>query len=231
MISSIEQLAAMIDVSAVRADSDWDDVRLAALFARQRGCVAVFSLPGFTKELAKLLDGATKTVVGGVIGFPSGGETTTAKVFLAQELIGLGCSEIDMVMNIGQLRSGWLEQVENDIRSVKQSIGSVPLKVILECNKISEDQIRIASELAVRAEADWVKTGTGWTAGGTTVQQIQIIKQTIGNKARIKAAGGIGDLKTLLELHQAGAERFGIGYKKAQDIFDELVTSSQMSEL
>ncbi|MDR3232185.1 MAG: deoxyribose-phosphate aldolase [Planctomycetaceae bacterium] len=213
------QLAAMIDVSAVRADSDWNDVQNTAQLARQYRCVAAFSLPGFTRELVELLNGATETIIGGVTGFPDGGTTTSAKVFQARELIELGCSEIDMVMNIGKFLSGRFEQVENDIRSVKQAIGSVPLKVILECHYLTDDQIQTASELAVRAEADWIKTGTGWTSGGTTVKQVQLMKQTVGNAARVKAAGGIGSLKILLELYQAGAERFGIGYKKAQEIF------------
>jgi deoxyribose-phosphate aldolase len=215
---SPQQLAAMIDVSAVRADSNWNDVKNTAALARQWHCVAAFSLPAFTAELIELLNDVADTVTGGVVGFPSGAELTETKVFQAQQLIRLGCAEIDMVMNIGQFLSAQLTKVEADICAVKQTIGSTPLKVIIECNYLSADQIKTASELAVRAGTDWVKTGTGWVPGGTTVEQVQLIKQTIGNAARVKAAGGVNNLNILLELHNVGAERFGIGYKKALEI-------------
>jgi deoxyribose-phosphate aldolase len=218
---SPRQLAAMIDVSAVRADSNWNDVQNTATLARQWHCVAVFSLPAFTAELIELLNGVTDTIVGGVVGFPSGAETTATNIVQAKDLTQLGCAEIDMVMNIGQFLSEQYSKVETDIHSVKQTIGSTPLKVILECNYLSPDQIKIASEMAVRAGADWVKTGTGWVQGGTTVEQIQWIKQTVGNAARVKAAGGVSSLDILLKLHNAGAERFGIGYKKAAEILTE----------
>jgi deoxyribose-phosphate aldolase len=218
---SPQQLAAMIDVSAVRADSNRNDVQNTATLARQWHCAAVFALPVFTAELIELLNGVTDTAVGGVVGFPSGAETTATKMFQAKELTQLGCAEIDMVMNIGQFLSEQFTKVETDICSVKQTIGSVPLKVILECNYLLPDQIKTASEIAVRAGADWVKTGTGWVAGGTTVEQVQLMKQTIGNAARVKAAGGVSSLDVLLKLHNAGAERFGIGYKKASEILND----------
>jgi deoxyribose-phosphate aldolase len=223
MISQ-QQLAAMMDVSAVRADSDWTDVLNTATLAKQHHCAAAFSLPGFTHGLVELLADATETAVGGVVGFPAGGNTTASKMFQAKELLQLGCTEIDMVMNIGQFLSGQLEQVEADIRSVKQTVGSVLLKVILECHYLSADQIKTASELAVRAEADWVKTGTGWVQGSTTIEQVRLMKQTVGNAVRVKAAGGIRNLNVLLQLHQAGAERFGIGHQTAQNIFAEILT-------
>jgi len=210
----------MIDLSAVRADSGWDDVQSVAAVARDYSCVAAFALPSFTRELAELLRG-TPVIVGGTVGFPSGGETTAMKVAQAQELLGLGCGEIDMVQNIGKLLSGRFEQVEADIAAVKQAIGAVPLKVILECAYLSPDQIVRASEAAVRAGASWVKTGTGWASPGTTAEQVRLIKQTVGNAARVKAAGGVRDLDTLLEMHRLGAERFGIGYKTAKAIFSE----------
>ena len=218
---TLHQLASMIDLSAVRADSDWNDVRSVAELAAQCSCVAVFALPAFTGELLELLHG-TPVIVGGAVGFPSGGETTTIKVAQAGELIDLGCGEIDMVQNIGKLLSGKFAEVESDIAAVKQAIGSVPLKVILECSYLSPEQIVTASEIAVRAGASWIKTGTGWASSGTTVEQVRLIKQTVGNTAKIKAAGGVRDLDTLLEMHRLGVERFGIGYKTAQEIFNEL---------
>jgi deoxyribose-phosphate aldolase len=217
---TLQELASMMDISAVRANSDWNDVRSVAELAREYSRVAVFALPAFTRELSGLLRG-TPIIIGGTVGFPGGGETTTMKVAQAKELIDLGCGEIDMVQNIGKLLSDQFEQVETDIAAVKQAIGTVPLKVILECAYLSTDQIVTASKIAVRAGASWVKTGTGWASPGTTTEQIRLIKQTVGDKARVKAAGGVRDLDTLLEMHRLGAERFGIGYKTAKEIFND----------
>ncbi|MCL2103480.1 MAG: deoxyribose-phosphate aldolase [Kiritimatiellaeota bacterium] len=216
----LHQLVAMIDLSAVRADSGWDDVQSVAALAREYSCAAAFALPAFTRELVGLLHG-TSVVAGGTVGFPSGGETTAMKVAQAKELLALGCGEIDMVQNIGALLSGRLGQVEADIAAVKQAVAPVPLKVILECAYLPPDLIAAASEIAVRAGASWVKTGTGWASLGTTVEHVRLIKQTVGNAARVKAAGGVRDLDTLLEMNRLGAERFGIGHKTARAIFSE----------
>ncbi|MCL1919898.1 MAG: deoxyribose-phosphate aldolase [Kiritimatiellaeota bacterium] len=216
-----QQLASMIDVSAVRADSAERDVRAAAECAMAHSCAAAFALPAFTPELIEMLRG-TSVVAGGVVGFPGGGETTAMKVAQAKELAALGCGEIDMVQNIGKLLSARFGEVEADIAAVKQAIGDVPLKVILECAYLSPGLIAAASGIAVRAGASWVKTGTGWASPGTTAEQIRLIKQTVGDTAKIKAAGGVRDLDTLLEMHRLGAERFGIGYKTATEIFTAL---------
>lgn len=216
-----ERLAQMIDVSAVRADSDLRDVRNVAKLATERCCIAAFSLPSFCETLVELLSHFPDVRVGGVVGFPGGGETTAMKSAQARELIALGCSEIDMVINIGKMLSGDLRYVENDVASVKQTVGDIPLKVILECHYFDMDQIREAAECCVRAGADWVKTGTGWAATPTTLEQVRLLKQTVGDDARVKAAGGVRNLDTLLAMHQLGAERFGIGYKTASAIFEE----------
>lgn len=210
-------LASMIDVSAVRGESALADVQKTAAVARQYHCAAAFALPAFTEQLRELLDGSD-VLTGGVTGFPSGGDTTAAKAFQAKELVKLGCGEIDMVMNVGKMLSALTQEVEDDIKAVKEAIGSIPLKVILECHYLSDDQIKSASEAAVRAGASWVKTGTGWAAGATALRQVQLMKQTVGNAAKVKAAGGIRDLETLLQLYEAGAERFGIGSKTVENI-------------
>ena len=217
-IMTLHQLASMIDVSAVRADSSENDVRAVAELAKEYSCAAAFALPAFTQELIEMLRG-TPVIVGGTVGFPSGGETIAMKIAQAKELVDLGCGEIDMVQNIGKLLSGHFEQVEAEIVAVKRAIGTIPLKVILECSHLTLELIVTASTIAVRAGASWVKTGTGWASPGTTTEHIRLIKQTVGETAKIKAAGGIRDFDTLIEMHRLGAERFGIGYKTAKDIF------------
>lgn len=216
-----QHLASMIDVSAVRADSAEQDVRAAAACAKAHSCAAAFALPAFTQDLIGMLRG-TPVIVGGVVGFPGGGETTTMKAAQARELVALGCGEIDMVQNIGKLLSGRLAEVEADIAAVRQAAGDVPLKVILECPLLSPDQISAAAETAARAGAAWVKTGTGWVSPGTTLEHVRLIQRAVGGAARIKAAGGVRDLDTLLEMHRLGAERFGVGHKTAEAIFNAL---------
>ena len=225
-IISPDRLASMLDVSAVRANSDRDDVCSAALIAGKYHCCAAFSLPAFTPVMAELLQEFPEVTLGGTVGFPSGGDTTLAKVTAAKELVGFGCQEIDMVMNIGKMLSGLHDAVHDDILAVKQAIGNLPLKVIIECNYLSDAQICRASELVVKTGADWVKTGTGWASGGTTAMHVRLIKKTVGNAIRTKAAGGIHNLDILMELHQLGAERFGIGHQKTMMILEECVQRS-----
>jgi deoxyribose-phosphate aldolase len=125
-----------------------------------------------------------------------------------------------MVMNVGLAIAGAMREVEEDIRSVKAVCQDIPLKVILECHYLNDAQICLSTEACLRAGADWIKTGTGWAPTGATCENVALIKQTVGDRARVKAAGGIRDLNTLLEMHRLGAERFGIGLRTVQTIFD-----------
>ncbi len=227
---SLSEIAAMIDLSAVRADSCKDDVIQVAVAAKTYGCVAAFVLPGFTPLLRDLLNDdsgaygpvpARKVALGGVVGFPSGGNSTRSKVEQAKECLDWKCDEVDMVLNIGYLRSGMSEEVEADIRAVKETIRSIPLKVILECHYLTREQIIRATELIARAGADWVKTATGWAKTGATTENIALIKSVVGDFPRIKAAGGVRDLDSLLLMHELGAQRFGIGYASAKAILED----------
>ena len=219
---SAEQLAAMLDVSAVQAQSSLEDVKETAAVAKKFNCICAFSLPSFTPVLAEELkeDGRRKVLLGGVVGFPSGGDSTASKVAQAKELVALGCDEIDMVMNVGLALSGQWDRVGADIAAVKQAIGSVPLKVILECGYLNDDQIAQAAITAADAGADWVKSGTGWTEKKTSVHTIEVMKQAVGDRCLVKAAGGVRDLDTLLAMYDVGARRFGIGVRTARAILE-----------
>ncbi|MGL6195689.1 MAG: deoxyribose-phosphate aldolase [Thermoguttaceae bacterium] len=231
-------IAQMIDVSAVRADSSEESVKKTFEIAVQYGCVAVFTLPGFTPLMRNLIDNlmasdaangnafdpqfeAKIPLLGGAVGFPGGGETTEMKVHQAKDLLRMGCQEIDMVMNIGFMKSQMFNTVRDDVTAVKQAIGNVPLKVILECHYLTLDEIAHASTLVVEAGADWVKTGTGWAPTGATLENIALIKKTVGNSAKVKAAGGVKDFDTLQKMVKLGAERFGIGAKTVISVFEE----------
>ena len=124
-------------------------------------------------------------------------------------------------MNVGMLRSGRERYVEDDIRAVVETAAGTPVKVILEAHYLTDDQIVRSSQLAVRAGAAFVKTGTGWAPTGATLHNIQLIKSTIGDAAQIKAAGGVRDLSTVQEMIRLGATRFGVGLAAGVKILEE----------
>jgi deoxyribose-phosphate aldolase len=211
----------MIDLSAVRAECDEAEVRNLAAAATRFGCIAVFTLPGFTATIRGLLASAPKVRIGGVVGFPSGGDTPAAKACQAAELVKMGCHELDMVLNIGHLRSGHQGEVLSDIKTVVVAAGQVPVKVILECHYLTDEQIRLGCALSMQAGARWVKTGTGWAPTGATPRNVAIMKSCVGRKLGVKASGGVRTLSALVELYKSGATRFGISLSSAVKILDE----------
>jgi len=134
----------------------------------------------------------------------------------------LGADEVDMMINVGFLLSGMDREAEEEIRAVKDAIGSIPLKVIIECHYLTEDLICKACELTANGGAQWVKTGTGWAPTGATRENVALIKKTVGHSLKIKASGGVKNLETIKTMIQLGVERFGLG-GSAQNIFDELI--------
>jgi deoxyribose-phosphate aldolase len=213
----------MIDLTAVRADSDEMEVRALAEAAIHYRPICVCTLPTYTPLLRGLLADESDIGVVGAVGFPSGGHTQSVKRAEAAELLQMGCSELDMVINIGLLCSGRYQRVLDDIRGVVELAGHVPVKVILECHYLSADQIRQACELCIQAGATFVKTSTGWAPTGATLENIALIKSCVGDAIAIKAAGGIRDLDTMMRMYQLGARRFGVGLSSAIRIFEAQV--------
>ncbi|MDD2600456.1 MAG: deoxyribose-phosphate aldolase [Kiritimatiellae bacterium] len=215
-----QEIAAMIDLSAVRAESTLDDLRACAELAIAYGCIAVFALPAHTPYLINLLAGS-QTFVGGVVGFPGGAETTATKAATAAELLAMGCKEIDMVNNIAWLKANEKQHYINDVHAVVEAASGKPVKVILECHWLSDQEIVSACEWCVEAGASWVKTGTGWAPTGATLENTALIKQSVGERCQVKAAGGVRDLQTLLAMYDVGVRRFGIGVRTAAAILDQ----------
>ena len=150
---TLERLARMIDLSAVRAEADADEIRRLAEAAKRYRCICVFVLPAFLPELKAQLADAPEVGLGGVVGFPSGGHGTAIKVAEARDQLAQGATELDMVINVGMLRSGRDRFVEDDIRAVVEAADGTPLKVILEAHHLSDEEIVRGSRLAVRAGA------------------------------------------------------------------------------
>jgi len=217
---TLDELARMVDLSAVRTDVTLDEVRDLAGQAMKYHCVAAFVLPCYVRRLADLLSEAPEVAVGSTVGFPSGAHTAAVKAAEARQSLADGADELDMVMNVGLLRSGSHDDVEDDIRAVVEAAEGTPVKAILEVHYLNDDQIRRGAELCVRAGAAFVKTGTGWADTGATPHNIALIKSVVGDRAGIKAAGGIRDLQTLVACYRAGATRFGISLASGARILE-----------
>ncbi|MGB0890756.1 MAG: deoxyribose-phosphate aldolase [Flavobacteriaceae bacterium] len=160
-------------------------------------------------ELAKEKLKKSEVKIAAVIGFPLGAMTTETKVFEAKQCIENGASEIDMVINIGKLLDGENEYVENEIRLIKTAIGDNVLKVIFENCYLTKEQIKVASQLAVNAGADFVKTSTGFGTNGATFEDVLLMRDVVKNKAQIKAAGGVRDAATAIKYIEMGVTRLG----------------------
>jgi deoxyribose-phosphate aldolase len=218
----IEKIARMIDLSCVQANSSIEEIKEVAEFAIKYNCICTFALPAHTPLLVELLKDYPDILVGGVVGFPDGGATTRGKVAEAQELIAMGVNELDMVINIAWLKNKQYDLVLNDIQSVVKVAGSTPVKVILECHHLTNDEIVKACELCVEAGVAFVKTGTGGAPTGATLENTKLMKDTVGTACEVKAAGGVRDLETLLAMNKQGTTRFGIGIRTAKAIFEGL---------
>ncbi len=145
-----------------------------------------------------------------VIGFPLGANTTETKVFEAKDAIEKGADEIDMVINIGALKSGQDQLVEDEIRAIKEAIGDHILKVIIETCLLTEDEKIRACQLTLKAGGDYVKTSTGFSTGGAKLEDVKLMKDQVKDRAKVKASGGIRDFATAKKMLEAGAERLGV---------------------
>jgi deoxyribose-phosphate aldolase len=213
-------IARMIDLSCVRTTSSKDDIEEMVAAAVNYGFGQVSVLQCFIPYTRQLLRDFVHVNVVGNVSFPSGSDSTTVKVFQAQEMADAGCDEIDMVMNIGRLRSGELAEVEDDVRAVIAAAGKIPVKVIIEVMLLTPAEVRQACDICLRSGAAFVKTGTGWASRGTTLEDVVLIKHIVGERIQIKASGGIRDLDGLLAMYRAGARRFGINLHSGIEIIE-----------
>jgi len=178
--------------------------------AAQYGFACVMVNPAWVSLCAHRLRG-TPVKTGTVIGFPLGASLTTAKRVEAQECLRLGADELDMVIDIGALKSGEHALVETEIRTLAETChqaGAI-LKVILECALLTTQEKEIACQLAVGAGADFVKTSTGFSAGGATVEDVALMRRVVGSRCGVKAAGGVRTAADFAALLKAGADRIG----------------------
>lgn len=151
----------------------------------------------------------TNVKVCAVIGFPLGAMSTESKIFEAKNCIENGAKEVDMVINVGMLKAKEYKYIEEEIRRIKESIGNNILKVIIETCYLTNDEKVKVCELSMKAKADFVKTSTGFGTGGATFEDVSLMKKTVKDVCKVKAAGGVRDIKTALKYIEIGADRLG----------------------
>ena len=213
-----EEIARLIDVSTVRTSHGEADIRQLVTYAKEYRFISVHALPCWVSLLSDLLASDADIYVGAPVGFPSGAHKTMTKLTEAEQLLADGVQEMDLMMNVGMLRSGRLNYVEDEIKAVVQIAGDVEVKVILEVHCLSDDEIKRACELCIKAGAAFVKTSTGWMPTGATLETVSLISNFVGSAIKIKAAGGIRDLDTLAKMVALGVARFGINVQASMDL-------------
>ena len=201
-------IAKYIDHTILKATTTSKEVEKLCLEAKEYGFYSVCVNGCFVKECKELLKNSDVKIAA-VVGFPLGAMTKTAKVFEAREAIANGANEIDMVINIGKLVEGDSKYVEDEIREIKEAIGENVLKVIIETCYLNEEQKMLACELSLNANADFVKTSTGFGTAGATFEDVILMKKMVGDNAEVKASGGVKSYETAEKYIELGATRLG----------------------
>ena len=203
----VKEILGHVDHTLLLQPSTWAEIRQICDDAVKYGTASVCIPPCYVKEAAEYLQG--KMAVCTVIGFPNGNVTTAVKEFETKDAIANGASEIDMVINIGWLRDGRYDLVENEIRTLKAACGDKILKVIIEtCLLTDEEKVKMC-ELVTSAGADYIKTSTGFSKGGATFADVELFAKHVGANVKIKAAGGISSLDDAEKFLALGADRLG----------------------
>jgi deoxyribose-phosphate aldolase len=207
---TVAQVAAMIDHSLLRPELTLDDITLGCEIASEHEVKSVCCKPADVVHAGRVLAG-TSVLVGTVVGFPHGSGTVDTKIFEAREALANGARELDMVINIGRLRGGDHKYVEADIRAVVEvaAAESALVKVIFENAYLTDEEKVGACRLTEDAGADFVKTSTGFAATGATMEDLILMRGSVGPAMQVKAAGGVRTLDTLLAMVAIGVSRFG----------------------
>ncbi len=203
-----QKVASIIDHTLLKPDVTTMEMRNLCAEAKKYNFYSVCVNPAWVPFCKKeLKDSKVKVIT--VIGFPLGATTPEVKAFETRDAIANGAEEIDMVINIGWLKSKRYDDVEDDIRAVVQAAKEVPVKVIIETALLTDDEKVKACQLSKAAGAAFVKTSTGFASGGATVHDVALMRRTVGSSMGVKASGGVKTLDDALAMIKAGANRIG----------------------
>lgn len=203
----LNHILSVCDHTLLTQTSTWEEVKGICDDAMKYHTASVCIPPCYVKQAADYLNG--KIPVCTVIGFPNGNHTTATKVFETKDALANGASEIDMVINIGQLRANNYEYVKNEIKELKAVCGEHILKVIIETCLLTEEEKIKMCEIVTEAGADFIKTSTGFSTGGATFDDIKLFSEHIGENVKMKASGGISSIEDAEKFMELGADRLG----------------------
>jgi len=202
------EIANTIDHTLLKPDATIDMIKTLCQEAIEHRFATVCVNPAHI-EIAKAELSGTSVGVCTVIGFPLGANLSSVKAFETIESIKAGATEVDMVINIGALKSGDSQLVEEDIRSVVTAAGQTPVKVIIETTLLTDEEKVTACKLSEKAGAAFVKTSTGFAGGGATYEDVELMRKTVSSHIKVKASGGIRDIETARKMLELGADRLG----------------------
>jgi len=205
---SKQKIAKTIDHSLLKPEMTRDEVRQGCEIARKYSVASVCCKPSDVAFCADILKGSG-VEVGTVVGFPHGSSATETKVFETQKALQDGATEIDMVLNIGKLKSGLLNEVRADIAAVVEAAQGKMVKVILENAYLTTEEKVAACKLCEEAGAQYVKTSTGYAPSGATLEDVRLMKSSVSPHVKVKSAGGVRTLDALIDMLDAGVERSG----------------------
>lgn len=197
-----------IDHTVLKAVTTTEDIKKLCSEAKEYNFFSVCVNGSYVKLASEELKGS-EVKVAAVVGFPLGAMDQESKVFEAKKCIEAGAAEIDMVINVGFMKSGLYKEAGEEIRAIKEAIGDNVLKVILETCYLTDEEKKEACRLSVAAGADFVKTSTGFGTGGATYEDVALMKEIVDGKAEIKASGGVRDLETARKYIEMGVTRLG----------------------
>lgn len=222
---NFDQIFRHVDHTALAACSTWKEISRLCDEAVEHRTASVCIPPAFVADVKKAYDG--KLNICTVIGFPLGYNTTRTKLYEAREAISSGADEIDMVVNLGWVKAENYEAVTDEIRQLKEAVGSKVLKVIVEACYLTEQEKINLCRCVTEAGADFIKTSTGFGTSGAKIEDIELFKKHIGSNVKMKAAGGIRSYEDYVRFLELGCER--LGTSSAMDVFGNLRTCTELS--
>ena len=204
---TIEEMLSKVDHTQLKAFATWEDIKKLCEEALEYHTASVCVPPSFIRRIHDTY--GERINICTVVGFPLGYSVTEAKLTEVEQALKDGCNEIDMVVNIGDVKNGLYEKVEQEIRTLKQACGEHILKVIIETCYLTEEEKIAMCKAVTNAGADYIKTSTGFGTGGAAKEDIELFKRYIGPDVKIKAAGGVSTLEDLEMFISLGCDRVG----------------------
>jgi len=202
-----KKILSKVDHTLLRTTSTLPEIKALCEAALSAGTASVCIPPCYVNDAAQFLKGQLPVCT--VIGFPNGYSTAATKVFEAKEAIRQGASEIDMVVNLCDVKNGNFDRVYLELLAMREACKDVILKVIIETCQLTEEEKIKMCELVSKAKADFIKTSTGFSTGGATVEDVRLLRQYSAPEVKVKAAGGIKDFSDAKAMIEAGADRLG----------------------